>query len=92
LNQTTTIELIPTIKEQNRMNTGAYTDHLLGFYTGPPAYINIIKSMKQGTGWRAEAQTVFSNVLDDTAKAFKVNVDDIKQNVSKSEVNAIDAN
>ncbi len=91
-NKTTNVELIPVIKEQNRMNTGAFTEHFIGYYTGPPSSINVIKSMKAGTGWRSEAQTVFSNVLDDSAKAFKVNADDIKQNVSKSEVNAIGAN
>jgi hypothetical protein len=87
-NKVLIVELIPNVKEQNRMNTGAFTEHQLSYFVGNPSTINSIRSMKAGTGWRAEAQTVFSNVVADTANAFHISADSIKQNISKSEVNA----
>jgi hypothetical protein len=86
----TTVELIPNIREQNRMNSGAFTEHLLGYYVGKPSDISLIRSMRIGTGWRSEAQTFFMNVVDDSAKAFGLSIEDIKQNLTKSEANAFE--
>lgn len=90
-NQGTLVELSPIIKEQNRMNAAAYTEHELGYYVGSAQDIRLIQSMRAGTGWRALAQTLFMDVVNETAKAFNVRFEDIIQNVTKTEANAFGA-
>lgn len=87
-NGTTKVQLIPLIKEQNRTNVAAFTEHELSFYTGDANNIRLIRSMREGTGWRNEAQTLFMNVVTETAQAFGMDVDQVIQNVTKTEMSA----
>jgi len=84
----TSIILNPVVKEQNRLNAAAYTEHELSYYTGAAKNIRLIDSMRKGVGWRVIAQTLFMNVVIDTAKAFGLSVDDVIQNVAKTPANA----
>ena len=83
----TSIELFPMIKEQNRMNAGAFTERELGYYTGDPGTIRLVPSMHPD-GWRSIAQTAFSNLVSGVADAFGVKQEDIVQNVTKTPENA----
>lgn len=85
------VELTPIIREQNRLNAAAYTEHMLGYYVGDPQNVSLIRSMRTETGWRSLAQTIFINVVDGTAKAFGVKFEDVIQNVTKTEANAFGA-
>lgn len=87
----TRISLSPTVKEQNRMNAAAYTEHELSYYIGEPANIRLIRSMREGTGWKSIGQTVFMNVVNDTCESFGLKVDDVVQNVTKTPANAFGA-
>ena len=91
-NQGTLVELSPIVKEQNRANAAAYTEHELGYYVGSAHDISLIRSMRTGTGWRAVAQTLFADVVSETAKAFNIRFEDVIQNVTKTEANAFLAN
>ena len=84
----TYIELSPIIKEQNRLNVAAYTEHVLGYYVGDPEKVRVIRSMRAETGWRSLAQTLFMNIVSETAKAYNVNFEEVVQNVTKTETNA----
>lgn len=84
----TRISLLPLVKEQNRSNAAAYTEHELSYYVGDPANVRLIRSMREGTGWRNIGQTVFMNVVHDAAEVFGVSMDDIVQNVTKTPANA----
>jgi hypothetical protein len=88
----TTIDLVPSIREQNRMNSAAFTEHMLGYYTGEPNRIQLIRSMRPVTGWRSEAQTLFMNVVTEVAETLGMKVDDVVQKVTKTEANAFDVN
>ncbi len=88
----TSIKLSPLVKQQNRMNSAAFTEEELNYYTGNPKNVKQIKSMKENTGWRSLAQTNFMNVVSDVAEAFGISLEDVKQNVTKTEVNALKAN
>jgi hypothetical protein len=88
----TYIELSPIIKEQNRLNAAASTEHELGYYVGDPHNIGLIRSMRAQTGWRTLAQTLFMNIVNETAKAYHVNFEDVVQNVTKTDANAFGAN
>ena len=91
-NKGTYIELSPIIKEQNRLNVAAYSEHVLGYYVGDPHNIGLIRSMRAETGWRSLAQTLFMNIVSETAKAYHVNFEDVIQNVTKTDANAFGAN
>ncbi len=82
------ITLSPIVKEQNRRNAAAFTEHELSYYVGNPTDIGLINSMKAGVGWRPLGQTLFMNVVTDTAEAFGLSVSDVIQNVTKTPANA----
>ncbi len=86
------VTLSPIIKEQNRLNVAAFSEHELSYYIGKPADINLIDSMKEGIGWRTLGQILFMNVVTDTAETFGLGVNDVVQNVTKSPANAFLAN
>ena len=82
----TIVQLSPIVKEQNRLNVAAYTEHELSYYTGTPGDVNYIKSMQAG-GWRVTGQVVFNNVANDVAGAFGMTMDQVKQNVTTTPEN-----
>lgn len=85
------LKLIPLIKEQNRLNSAAFTKHELSYYEGDPKHIRLIDSMKEETGWRKLAQIKFMNVVTDVAEFFNMDVADVTQNITKTEANAFSA-
>lgn len=84
------VRLSPIVKEQNRLNAAAFTEHELTFYTGEPKDIRLIGSMKP-EGWRSKGQILFNNVVSDLAAKLGVSPDQIQQNVTRTQVNAFNA-
>ena len=78
------VKLSPVVKEQNRLNVAAFTEHELSYFTGDPKTIRHLKSMDPETGWRAQAMTMFNNVVSEVAKTFGLTFDDVIQNVTKT--------
>jgi hypothetical protein len=85
----TVIQMSPTVKEQNRLNVGAFTEHELIYYAGDPQNIKLIKSMREDIGWRALGQILFMNVVNDVAASFGLTIEEVIQNVTKTAVNAL---
>ena len=85
----TAVTLSPIVKEQNRLNAAAFSEHELSYYTGDPSNIRLIDSMKAGVGWKTLGQVLFMNVVTDTAEAFGLSVDNVIQNVTKTPANAM---
>lgn len=83
----TIVQLSPIVKEQNRLNVAAYTEHELSYYTGSPNDLNLIGSMKQG-GWRVTGQILFNNIANDVAAAFGMTMDQVKQNITTTPENS----
>jgi hypothetical protein len=84
----TSIQLIPVLKEQNRLNAAAFTERELIYFTGDPENIEELDSMNAQSGWRVLGQVLFMNVVTDAAHAFGLSPDDVIQNVSRSPANA----
>lgn len=89
-NGVTTVQLVPLVREQNRLNAAAFTEHELMYYTGEPANVRAIHSMREG-GWRLQSQVMFMNIVSDTADAFGISKEDVVQNVTTTTVSAIGA-
>ncbi len=86
----TSIQLTPIVKEQNRMNVAAFTEHELEYFTGATDDVADVASMNPQTGWRHRSQILFMNVVAETAQAFGLDVDDVIQNVTTTQANARD--
>jgi hypothetical protein len=86
----TLIQLTPIVKEQNRGNSAAFTEHDLEYFTGAAENIADVTSMDPQTGWRRRSQTVFMSIVTDTARMFGLNVDDVIQRVTKTPANGRD--
>lgn len=86
----TSIQLTPVLKEQNRMNAAAFTEHELEYFTGLADDLADVTSMNAQTGWRSRSQIVFTNVVSDAAQAFGLNFDDVIQHVTTAPANARD--
>jgi hypothetical protein len=84
------ITLSPIVKEQNRMNAAAYSEHELSYFVGDPHNVQFIKSMRTEVGWRVLGQILFMNVAQDTAEAFGLKVEDLTQNVTKTPADAFE--
>lgn len=82
----TVVRLSPIVKEQNRMNAAAFTEHELTYFVGDPGAIKYVESMKPSVGWRVLGQASFMNVVSDTAEAFGLTVEQVNQNVTKTDV------
>lgn len=88
----TNVALVPMVKEQNRLNAAAYSEHALSYYTGDPSNVRLIGSMREGVGWRVLGQVSFMNVVQDTAEQLGLKVEDIVQKVTNTPDNAFSAN
>jgi hypothetical protein len=86
----TVIQLTPVLKEQNRMNAAAFTEHELEYFTGAADVMADVVSMNPQTGWRQRSHILFMNVVTDTAQMFGLKVDDVVQNVTTTPANARD--
>ncbi|MEA2464307.1 MAG: hypothetical protein QOJ98_2054 [Acidobacteriota bacterium] len=84
----TSVQLTPVLKEQNRMNAAAYTEHELEYFQGAAEDMADVASMNPQTGWRHRSQILFMNVVADTAQTFGLNIDDVVQNVTTTPANA----
>jgi len=84
------VRLSPIVKEQNRMNAAASTEHELEYYTGDPHNVQLIQSMRPG-GWRVMGQTLFMNVVTDVAEISGVSVDEVDKNITTTPGDAIGA-
>jgi uncharacterized lipoprotein len=84
------VRLSPIVKEQNRLNAAAFSEHELSYYTGEPNNVRLIKSMRPG-GWRVESQTLFMNVVTDVSEFSGVSIEDIDKNVTTTPADAFGA-
>jgi len=82
------IRLTPIVKEQNRLNLAAFSEHELIYFIGDPEGVQTIGSMSPNTGWRMLGQVLFMNVVTETATALKVDDGAILRNESKLIVDA----
>jgi hypothetical protein len=82
--------LTPIVKEQNRRNAAAFTEHELSYYVGDPGAVRLIGSMREN-GWRAQGQTSFMNVVQDMAQRLGMTPDQFVQNVTKTPANTLTA-
>jgi hypothetical protein len=89
-NGLTSIQLTPILREQNRMNAAAFTEHELEYFTGAADDIAEVASMNSQTGWRHRSQSTFMNIVADSAQVFGLNLDDVVQNVTTTPANARD--
>lgn len=78
------VKMVPLVKEQNRMNAAAFTEHELTYYTGEAKAVQKIKSMKPD-GWQNLGQVLFMNVVQDIAEITGVSVDEMTHNVTRVE-------
>ena len=86
----TIVQLTPIIKEQNRLNPAAFTEHQLSFFTGDQKNVAAIKSMRPG-GWRLEGVHVFKKLYNDVAVAFGASKEEIVPNVRNSPDDAMNS-
>jgi len=89
-NGETSVQLTPVLKEQNRMNSAAFTEHELEYFTGSAEDIADVASMNPQNGWRNQSQVLFMNVVSEAAQAFGLSAEDIIQNVTRTVANARD--
>lgn len=83
------VRLVPIVKEQNRINAAAYTERPLSFYAGDPEKVRSIE-IRFSEEWRSLGQTMFMNVVASIADLSGVSIEEVKQNVASSPVNAFD--
>jgi hypothetical protein len=88
--QTPILKLMPFVKEQNRLNAAANSDHELSYYVGEPKNVRRVSSMSDN-GWRSLGQVAFMNVISDMAEKLGVPLDQFVQNVTKTDANAFNA-
>lgn len=84
----TVVRMTPIVKEQNRLNAAAYTEHELEYYTGDPHNLAFIESMRPG-GWRVQGQTIYMNVVSDVADAGGISVEDTEKNITTTTADAL---
>jgi len=82
------IKLVPTVKEQNRMNAAAFTERELTYYEGEPATVQKIKTMKED-GWQHQGQTLFMNVAHDVSALTGVSIEEMTHNTTKVEESVV---
>lgn len=83
-NGQTLIRLTPMVREQNRLNAAAMTEHELYYFEGPPQAVRIADS----GGWAASGQTLFMNVVSDVSARAGVPLDAVKKNITTTQTNA----
>jgi hypothetical protein len=84
----TSIQLTPVLREQNRMNSAAFTEHELEYFTGAAEDIAEVASMNPQSGWRQLSQILFMNVMTDAAETFGLDADAVIKNVTTTPANA----
>lgn len=82
------VKMNPVVREQNRMNAAAFTEHELSYYTGEPKHVRMIRSMRPNA-WRARGQTLFMNVATDVAGKLGLTLEDLRKNVTETPGNAL---
>lgn len=80
----TVIRLSPLVKEQNRSNAAAFTEHELHYYEGDPQAVRIADR----GGWAAAGQTLFMNLVTDVSGRAGVPLDSVKKNITTTKTNA----
>lgn len=89
-NDGVTVSLTPTIREQNRGNPAAFTEHELEYFEGDPENVAEIASMQVASGWRVRARTLFMNVVQETAAALGVSAETVVENAERTGADAGD--
>lgn len=83
-NDTVIVSVSPSIREQNRGNAGAFTEHELEYFEGDPENVSEIASMRAATGWRVRAKSLFMTVVHDTAAALGVSAEAVVENAERT--------
>jgi hypothetical protein len=81
----TLIRLSPIVKEQNRMNVAAFTEHELYYFEGTPEGV---RAADKG-GWAAAGQTIFMNVASDLSAKVRVPVENMTRNITSKKFNTL---
>lgn len=81
----TLIRLSPMVKEQNRLNAAAFTEHELYYFEGTPQAVR----MADKGGWASNGQTTFMNIVTDVAQRAAVPLDAVKKNITTTKTNAM---
>lgn len=81
----TVIRLSPLVKEQNRSNAAAFTEHELHYFEGDPRAVQ----MADRGGWVRSGQTLFMNLVTDVTGRAGVPLDSVKKNITTTQANAL---
>ena len=81
----TLIRLSPIVKEQNRLNAAAFTEHELYYFEGAPEGV----SAADKGGWASAGQTLFNNVATEVGAKAGVPFDKMTRNVTSTKFNAM---
>ncbi len=79
------IRMSPIVKEQNRLNAAAFTEHELYYFDGPPEGV---RAADRG-GAVSKGQTAFINVVTDVSERAGVRMEDVTKNVTTTKFNAL---
>lgn len=79
------IRLSPLLKEQNRANAAAFTEHELYYLEGSP---EAVRNADKG-GWVNSGQVLFMNVVTDLSARAGVPLDAVKRNVTTTKFNSL---
>ena len=81
----TLIRLSPVVKEQNRVNAAAFTEHELFYYEGTPEGIRLADK----SGWASAGQLLFNNVASEVSVKAGVPFDQMTRNVTSTKFNSM---
>lgn len=81
----TSIRLSPVVKEQNRTNAAAFTEHELYYYEGAPEGVRLADR----GGWASAGQVLFNNVASEVSAKAGVPFDQMTRNVTATKFNAM---
>lgn len=80
------VRLTPIVKEVNRMNAGAFSEHNLSYLTveGNVDPEDLDPAMRPGVGWLSLGQIFFMNVVSDLSEQLGIPMEEITQNTTKT--------
>jgi hypothetical protein len=78
----TSVQVRPTVREQNRLNAAAYTEQELFYFTGEPEDVRLVDGMSDG--WMDRGLTTFMNVVSDVSAALDVSYEDVERDVTET--------
>ena len=76
------IQLRPTVKQQNRLNAAAFTEEELEYFTGPSEDVALVGGMNDG--WMDRGLVAFMNIVSDIGDLMGVSMEDVRRDVTET--------